>query len=81
MNYIYIIQIREFLETNIYKIGKTKQINCKRFNQYPKGSKLICQFDCIDCDIIEKKLYYCLKINIYKNEIMELNILKAILKI
>lgn len=31
--YIYLLQEREFIKTNenIYKIGKTKQENCKRF--------------------------------------------------
>jgi len=61
MNYIYIIQIRELLDTNIYKIGKTKQENLKRFNQYPKGSKLISQYDCFDCDIVEKNIIHMFK--------------------
>ena len=40
--YIYLIHLREFLTQNksIFKIGKTKQINEKRFNSYPKGSEL-----------------------------------------
>lgn len=61
--YIYLLQIREFVSLNkpIYKIGKTKQPNMKRFNNYPKGSKLICQYLCIDCDNIEKKIIYTFK--------------------
>jgi len=61
MNYIYIIQIREHLDTNIYKIGKTKQENLKRFNQYPTGSKLISQYDCFNCDIDKKNIIHMFK--------------------
>ena len=41
--YIYLLQEREFIKTKepIYKIGKTKQVNNKRFGQYPKGSVLL----------------------------------------
>ena len=40
--YIYLLQEREFFrkKENVYKIGKTKQLNYKRFNSYPKGSIL-----------------------------------------
>lgn len=57
-HYIYLIQEREFIKTNenIYKIGKTKQQNTKRFTQYPKSSKLIIHVNVVDCDTIEKKL-------------------------
>tara|TARA_Y100000389_G_scaffold200850_1_gene242198 strand:+ start:3998 stop:5362 length:1365 start_codon:yes stop_codon:yes gene_type:complete len=56
--YIYLLQKREFIKTkeNIYKIGKTKQENLKRIGNYDKGSILICQFKCNDCDKLEKKL-------------------------
>lgn len=49
---------REFIKTgeNIYKIGKSKQDNLKRFNQYPKQSKLLLQIVCDDCDELEKRL-------------------------
>lgn len=66
MNYIYIIQIREHLNTNIYKIGKTKQDNLKRFKQYPKGSKFISQYDCFDCDIVERNI-----ITMFKNKYVQ----------
>ena len=61
--YVYLIQEREFIKTseNIYKIGKSKQENNKRINQYPKQSKLILQILCNNCDELEKKL-----INIFK---------------
>ena len=37
-------------------MGKTKQENLQRFKQYPKGSKLILQQVCDDCDILETQL-------------------------
>ena len=57
-NYVYLLQEREFINSNkpIYKIGKTKQPNLNRFNSYPKGSKLLCQCCCNNCDIIERKI-------------------------
>lgn len=56
--YIYILQEREFLEAkkNIYKIGKTTQMNCRRLCNYPKGSKLfMCKY-VNDCDKCEKDI-------------------------
>lgn len=57
IEYIYLLQEREFVKTNepIFKIGKTKQENNKRFLQYPKGSILLSQSSCNDCDALEKK--------------------------
>jgi hypothetical protein len=56
--YIYLLQEREFIKTNenIFKIGKTKQNNNDRFKQYPKGSVLLFQIICCDCDNIERRL-------------------------
>tara|TARA_B100001540_G_scaffold308214_1_gene322564 strand:- start:11088 stop:12332 length:1245 start_codon:yes stop_codon:yes gene_type:complete len=56
--YIYLLQEREFIKTkeNIYKIGRTKQENLKRICNYDKGSILICQFICNDCNKLEKEL-------------------------
>jgi len=58
VNYIYLLQEREFIKTNekIYKIGRSKQKNGKRFSQYPKGSTLLFQIICEDCVCTEKKL-------------------------
>jgi hypothetical protein len=58
--YIYLLHKREFIKTkeNIYKIGKTKQENLKRISNYEKGSILICQIKCNDCDKLEKKLIH-----------------------
>lgn len=57
-SYIYLLQEREFIKTNenIYKIGKSKQENLKRFKQYPKGSRLLLQIICFDCDVLETRL-------------------------
>lgn len=57
-NYIYILQTREFINAKkkIYKIGKSGQENLKRFISYPKGSKLIMQVICSDCNIVEKNI-------------------------
>jgi hypothetical protein len=57
-NYIYLLQEREFIKTNenIYKVGRTKKENHERFNQYPKGSVLLFQMICNDCENIEKML-------------------------
>lgn len=67
-NYIYLIQEREFIKSGekIYKIGKTKQKNLKRLQNYPKGSKLIFQCICDDCDTVEIKL-----INIFKKKYIQ----------
>ena len=54
--YIYIIQEREFVGTNVYKIGKTKQENTKRINSYSKGSELELQIKCTNCDLKELQL-------------------------
>ena len=57
-SYIYLLQEREFIKTkeNIYKLGKSKQENLGRVKQYPKGSKLIIQSECENCDITETAL-------------------------
>ena len=64
-NYIYLVKEREFIKTNenIYKIGRSKQENTKRFLQYPKGSELIIQSRCIDCIKTEKILIDLFKKN------------------
>jgi len=51
------------LNENIYKIGKTKQENLKRFSNYPKGSKLLLQIICNDCSYYEKQLLQKFKSN------------------
>lgn len=57
-HYIYLLIEREFINSgeHIYKIGKTTQDPIKRFNQYPKGSKLILIVHVSDCHENEKKI-------------------------
>ena len=58
IQYIYLLHKREFLNTNktIYKLGRTCHENLTRYNQYPKGSKLLFQMICSDCKNLEQKL-------------------------
>jgi hypothetical protein len=56
INYVYLLQEREFINSNIIKIGKTKQENLKRFKSYPKGSILLVQKICSDCDVLERDI-------------------------
>ena len=67
LNYIYLLQIREFVKSNepIYKIGMTTQKNFNRFRQYPKDSVLLHQTVCNNCKNIEKRLIQKFK-NIFK---------------
>jgi len=63
-NYIYLLQDRTSvkLNDNIYKIGKTKQSNLKRFTNYPKGYRVLLLVTCVsDCDIVESKLIEFIK--------------------
>lgn len=64
-NYIYLLQLQKSVKAkeNIYKIGMTKQNNLKRFHQYPKGSILLFQTICKNCNNMERKI-----INIFKNK-------------
>ena len=55
-SYIYLIQPREFINSNVYKVGKTKRESHKRLNQYPKGSKEIITIACNNCDILENEI-------------------------
>lgn len=71
-HYIYLLQEREFIKTNekIFKIGKTKQENLKRFANYPNGSKLLFQCICINCDDIERDIITSFKdLFIHKKEV------------
>jgi hypothetical protein len=55
-HYIYLLQEREFINSkqNIYKVGMTKKENLVRFKQYPKGSILLFQIICSNCNKMEK---------------------------
>jgi hypothetical protein len=56
LQYVYLLQEREFVNNKepVYKIGKTKQPNLQRVNSYPKGSVLLLQTFCNDCNKTEK---------------------------
>ena len=56
VEYVYILQLREFINTNVFKIGLSKQYNLGRFMQYPKGSVLYAQFVCNDCRTVENTI-------------------------
>lgn len=68
-NYIYLLHEREHirLSEDVYKVGMTRQPNLNRFHNYPKGSILLFQIECIDCKFIEsivlqvfnRKFYNC----------------------
>ena len=51
--HIYIIQVREFIGTSIYKVGRTNDI-LRRFKQYPKQSILLYNVHVNNCLVIEK---------------------------
>jgi hypothetical protein len=55
INYIYLLHEREHIRTseNVYKVGMTRQSNLERFNNYPKGSILLFQMECVDCKFVE----------------------------
>jgi hypothetical protein len=56
VKYIYMIKTHEFVRTNenIFKIGRTEQLNYNRFNAYRKGSILLFQSICKNCHECEK---------------------------
>ena len=66
--YIYLIWEREFWSQNIniYKIGKSKQENCRRLQAYPKGSRLIMIITVEHVDQTELEL-----INIFKQKFIQ----------
>lgn len=58
IEYIYLLQEREFVNTNksIFKIGKIKLENHEIFYEFPDGSFLAIQISCNDCDALQKKI-------------------------
>ena len=58
MEHVYLIQLgmNVALKNNIYKIGRTTQINDNRIKQYPKGSELILLVTVDNCIFIENKI-------------------------
>ncbi len=56
--YIYIIKTREFIRSNedVFKIGRTSQINLGRYENYPKYSLLLYQSLCLNSKLAENKI-------------------------
>ena len=53
LQYIYMIQLREFINQPVYKVGKTTQSHLAR---YPKGSELLLHVPSSDCDTDERTI-------------------------
>jgi len=55
---IYLIKTAKAIDNNesVFKIGKTRQPDFKRFSKYPKGTKFVAQFRCNNCHIMENRL-------------------------
>jgi hypothetical protein len=68
IQYIYLLQEREFIKTKekIYKVGKTRQVNYERFRQYPKGSVILLQSNCTNCEVCEKNI-----LSIFRNKFIK----------
>jgi hypothetical protein len=68
LQYVYLIQEREFVQSGkpIFKIGKTKQPNFARLNQYPKGSVVIHHSACFNCDECEKEIITFFKLKYHQ---------------
>lgn len=62
LNYIYLLQDKQYYGSNVFKIGMTRRKNLTRFNEYEKGSQLLLQKCCEDCVAMEKII-----IGIFKN--------------
>ena len=58
--YIYIIHCAQYINTNIYKIGRTTSI-INRMKDYPIGSKLILTINCNNSILMKKKIINYLK--------------------
>lgn len=52
---IYLLQVREFIGTTIYKIGRTQDIY-SRYKSYPKNSILLFYSSCSNSVLVEKKI-------------------------
>jgi hypothetical protein len=60
IEYIYIIHCAQHINTNIYKVGRTKDI-LRRYNDYPKGSKILLTLSCDNSKLMETKILNYLK--------------------
>lgn len=53
---VYLIQPREFLDTNTFKIGMSKSNTTQRLNSYGSGTNIICTRECTNPREVEKAL-------------------------
>ena len=60
--FIYIMHCAQHINSNIYKIGRTKNI-MNKFKQYPKGSELLFSINCTNAKNTESKILNNLKSN------------------
>ena len=68
--HIYLLQLDEHKNKNIYKIGKTSHVKIKdRIKQYPKNTNLIFSCNCIRISQLEKEIINCFKIKFTKHSI------------
>jgi hypothetical protein len=68
--HIYLLQLDEHKNKNIYKIGKTSHVKIKdRIKQYPKNTNLIFSCNCIRISQLEKEIIDTFKIKFTKYSI------------
>jgi len=68
--HIYLLQLDEHKNKNIYKIGKTSHVKIKdRIKQYPKNTNLIFNCNCIRISQLEKEIIDTFKIKFTKHSI------------
>jgi hypothetical protein len=67
MEYIYLLQEREFIKTGepIYKVGMTKQANLARFKSYPNGSTLLFHIACDNSRAAESAILVSFRTKFY----------------
>jgi hypothetical protein len=82
---IYLLETRESIKNNenIYKIGRTCQDELKRFNTYPRGSKLHIHISCVNSFEIEQLIIKLFNnqfenVHIYGREYFRGNLLEMI---
>lgn len=56
MGYVYFVQPREYIRSDIYKIGMSSGKGLSRLQSYGGGTRNICLFECNDYKIVERQL-------------------------
>ena len=73
---IYLIQPAEYIDTDICKIGCSRNNNLKRVKSYGKGTRYLCVMECREPFNLEKKLLKNLLIPLSEQEVMNISIMK-----